>query len=576
MTAIILDGESLTIEQLVRIARDPAVRVERDPTTDERVARSESQIGSIVARYREAWAAGRAVPSEYGVTTGFGEFKDKPIAPEDLEQLQRNLLLSHSVGVGESADPDDPAGYYSDEVVRGALATRLNAFLKGHSGVRGTLVDIVQAMLNEGVVPLVPLRGSVGASGDLCPLSHLFATLLGEGRFRLAGQSAFRPASELPALLGFTAEQMRPTFKEGLGLVNGANFSAAMLALAVHDAERLAAIADSAAALTLEAMSGCTRALDEKVHRERGHAGQIESAAHIREMVTGSRLVERAGAVQDAYSLRCAPQVHGATRDTIRFVRAIAERELNAATDNPLFFPGESSPFDAQFSENWPEWYRGDQRQAYSAGNFHGQPLALAADFLTIATAELANISERRTQMLLDGHHNRGLPENLTTRPGVNSGLMILQYTAASIVSENKVLSHPASVDSIPTGANAEDHVSMSTHAARKLRTVISNVQAVLAIELLTAAQAVEWRAVFNYDPNRPAPKLLDVTNAEAQARQFEESVSGRSANIATQLGAGSRELYLRIRDAAAPVFRDRPLDGDIRAVRRKVVESRS
>ena len=572
---IILDGDSLTIEQLVQIARE-GVRVERDSSTHERVARSEELIARVVENYRRAYEAGKAAPTEYGVTTGFGEFKDKPVAPDDLEQLQRNLLLSHSVGVGENSDPDDLANYYPPEVVRGALATRLNAFLKGHSGVRTKLVEIVQAMLNEGVIPLVPLRGSVGASGDLCPLSHLFVTLLGEGRFyTLSGGAAapqFRSATELPEVLGFTAEEMKPTFKEGLGLVNGANFSAAMLALAVYDAERLADAADAAAALSMEALSGCTRALDPKVHEVRGHAGQIESARRIGELLAGSRLVERAGAVQDAYSLRCAPQVHGATRDTLRHVRGIAEKELNAATDNPLFFAGEGDPFDLQFRANWPEWYHGDTRLAYSAGNFHGQPLALAADFLTIAAAELANISERRTQLMLDGNHNRGLPPNLTTRPGVNSGLMILQYTAASIVSENKVLAHPASVDSIPTGANAEDHVSMSTHAARKLRTVLSNVRSVLAIELLTAAQAVEWRAVFNYDPNEPAPKLLDAQHSEEQARQFEEAVKDRANNIATQLGRGTRELYLRVRAAARPVFTDRPLDGDIRAVRRVII----
>jgi histidine ammonia-lyase len=572
MTTIVLDGSSLTLEQFVKIARDGSVRVERDPASDERVKRSEALIATVVENYRKAWEQKIAAPTEYGVTTGFGEFKDKPIAPADLEQLQRNLLLSHSVGVGDNSDPDDLSNYYPPEVVRGALATRLNAFLRGHSGVRLKLVEIVQAMLNRGVVPLVPLRGSVGASGDLCPLSHLFVTLLGEGRFYTLDDRTLRSAKELPSVLGFTAEVMKPTFKEGLGLVNGANFSAAMLALAVHDAERMVATADRAAAMSLEAMVGCTRAMDAKVHEERGHAGQIESARRIRESVAGSRLVERAGAVQDAYSLRCAPQVHGATRDTIRFVRTTAENELNAATDNPLFFPDESEPFDLQFRENWPEWYRGDQRHAYSAGNFHGQPLALAADFLTIAVHELGNISERRTQMLLDGHHSRGLPQNLTTRPGVNSGLMILQYTAASIVSENKVLSHPASVDSIPTGANAEDHVSMSTHAARKLRTVLSNVQSVLAIELLAAAQALEWRVVFQYDPNQPAPRLLELEHAESQARQFEDAVKDKSANIATQLGNGTRELYLSVRNAAKPVLYDRPLDDDIRAARRLVI----
>ena len=367
---------------------------------------------------------------------------------------------------------------------------------------------------------------------------------------------------------------MKPTFKEGLALVNGANFSAAMLALAVYDAERLAVTADGAAAMAMEAVCGCTRALDEKVHRERGQVGQIESASQMRSLLTDSKLVERAGAVQDAYSIRCAPQVHGATRDTIRFVRAIAEREINAATDNPLFFPDDGTPFDMNFRANWPEWYRGDQRVAYSAGNFHGQPLALAADFLTIAVAELANISERRTQLMLDGNHNRGLPQNLTTRPGVNSGLMIAQYTAASIVSENKVLAHPASVDSIPTSANAEDHVSMSTHAARKLRTVISNVQSVLAIELMTCAQAIEWRVAFNFDPNQKAPKLLDLDEAEAQAQQFEERVSGKTSAIAKQLGSGTREVYLRVRAIAQPVFRDRPLSEDIRKLRDVVIPS--
>ncbi|HEX6178092.1 MAG TPA: histidine ammonia-lyase, partial [Thermoanaerobaculia bacterium] len=558
---ITLDGESLTIESLVAIARDGA-EVRIDAGGYERVAKSEALIARVVKNYREAWEAGNAAPSEYGVTTGFGEFKDKPIAPDDLEALQRNLLLSHSVGVGENDNADDPANYYSADVVRAALATRLNAFLKGHSGVRRKLGDIVAAMLNRNVIPLVPLKGSVGASGDLCPLSHLFAVLLGVGRFRHGDK--LHDATELPRVLGFHAEEMKPTFKEGLALVNGANFSAAMLALAVFDAARLADCADAAAALSMEALCGCTRALDPKIHEERRHEGQIASAARMRDVLEGSALVERAGAVQDAYSLRCAPQVHGATRDTIRHVWSVAENEINAATDNPLFFPDGGDSFDLRFRANWPEWYHGDRRLAYSAGNFHGQPLALAADFLTIAVAELGNISERRAAMLLDGNHNRGLPQNLTTRPGVNSGLMIAQYTAASLVSENKVLAHPASVDSIPTGANTEDHVSMSTHAGRKLRTVISNVEAVLAIELLCAAQAVEWRVAFDLDPNKRAPRLLGTDEAEEQARTFEQRVRGRHDDIAKKLGRGTAELYLAIRKAAEPVLRDRALDGDI------------
>jgi histidine ammonia-lyase len=561
---ISLDGESLTIEQLVRIARDPGERVECDPRTDARVLASEKLIAKIVEDYTRDWKAGDRTATEYGVTTGFGEFKDQAIAPRDLQQLQRNLLLSHSVGVGENTDPDDLQNYFPPEVVRGALATRLNAFLKGHSGVRRVLVKIVRAMLNEGVIPLVPLRGSVGASGDLCPLSHLFSVLLGVGRFYLAGERRLREATELPSLLGFSREEMLPTFKEGLALVNGANFSSSMLALAVHDAERLAAAADENAGLALEAVSGCTRALDPKVHQARGQVGQIESARRIRELVAGSKLVERAGAVQDAYSLRCAPQVHGAVRDAISYARGIAERELNAATDNPLFFPEDSEPFDVQFRANWPEWYRGDHRLAYSAGNFHGEPLAIAADLLAIAVAELASIAERRTQLMLDRDQNRGLPPNLTTRPGVNSGLMITQYTAASIVSENKVLAHPASVDSIPTGANTEDHVPMSTYAGRKLRTVIGNVQAVLSIERLVAAQAIEWRVALM----EGVGTAKTMEEADAQAHAFEKIVAGRSSQIARYLGHGTRQSYLAVRHATEPVLFDRPLHDDIRRVR--------
>ncbi len=554
---ITLDGHSLTIEQLAQIARDPTLGVARDPSTDARVARSEALIVRIVENYKRAFETGAAPPTEYGVTTGFGEFKDKAIAPDDLEQLQRNLLLSHSVGVsGDGA-------YFDSEVVRAALVTRLNAFLQGHSGVRRMMVEIVEAMINRGVIPLVPLKGSVGASGDLCPLAHTFATLLGVGKFYVLGENGIRNASELPAVLGFDPQKMKPTFKEGLALVNGVNYSAAMLALGVHDAEHLVEMADAAAALTLEAMCGCGRALDPKVHEARGHPGQIRSAARMRELLEGSHLMERAGAVQDPYSLRCAPQVHGASRDAIAFARGTAEREINAATDNPLFFPEDGEPWDLRFRSNWPESYRGDYRLAYSAGNFHGQPIAIAADLLTIALAELANISERRVQMLLDGNHNRRMPQNLTTRAGVNSGLMIAQYTAASLVSENKVLSHPASVDSIPTSANAEDHVSMSTHAARKMRTVLHNVQDVLAIELLVVAQALDWRIGMSIDPIALRGEM-SVKDAEEEARRFE---SIQTKTVAEGIAPALRALYRRVREVSPPVVRDRALSDDVRRV---------
>jgi histidine ammonia-lyase len=556
MTAVIqLDGHSLTIEQLEQIARIPTIRVTRDPATDARVAKSEALIQEIVTNYRKAFSSGESPPTEYGVTTGFGEFKDKRIAPEDLEQLQRNVLLSHAVGV--SGD----GGYFDAEVVRAALVTRLNAFLQGHSGVRRTMVEIVEAMINRGVIPLVPLKGSVGASGDLCPLAHTFATLLGVGQFLFEGK--ILEASELPRILGFKAEEMKPTFKEGLALVNGVNYSAGMLALGVYDAARLANIADIAASMTLEAMCGCTRALDLKVHEARGHAGQIFSATRMRELIEGSRLVESAGAVQDPYSIRCAPQVHGASIDAIGYARTAAEHEINAATDNPLFFPDDSEPCDLNFRDNWPDSYHGDHRLAYSAGNFHGQPIAIAADLLSIAMAELANISERRTQMLLDGNHNRGLPRNLTSEPGVNSGLMIAQYTAASLVSENKVLCHPASVDSIPTSSNSEDHVSMSTHAARKMRTVLRNAEYVIAIELMVVAQALDWRVGMPVSPIGPR-REMSLAEADEQARRF-ESIDPKK--VARGIAPKLRDIYTGIRTVSPSVTRDRALSDDVRRV---------
>jgi histidine ammonia-lyase len=576
---VVLDGGSLTLADLARVARDPRVRVEIHPEAWARVEASRAQIEAIAARYAEEWAKedGRPV-LEYGVTTGFGEFKNVPIAPDCLEELQRNILLSHSVGVGETADPGNPANYFEPDVVRAALAIRLNAFLKGHSGIRAEVVRAVQAMLNRGVVPLVPIRGSVGSSGDLCPLSQLFVVLLGESRYYVVREPGDLPhhtrdlrsgLDHLQADLEMRIPELK--HKDGLALTNGATFSAALLALAVHDGERLASTADAAAALSLEAVCGCARAFDPKVHAARGLAGQIASAAAIRELIRGSRLIEKAGAVQDVYSLRCAPAVHGAARDAIAYARGVAEAEINAATDNPLFFPGEDTPFDHGFAANWPEGYDGRERISYSAGNFHGEPVGMAADVLAIALAELANISERRTQMLLDGHQNRNLPSNLIPHRGINSGLMIIQYAAAGIVSENKVLTHPASVDSIPTSANAEDHNAMSTIAARKVRTVLRNAQSVLAIEILVAAQAVEWRVAMRRDPvsTRAAKASTDWDQADQEAQDFEERTRPeRREEIAAELGEGTRRVYLQVRDAAPTMLRDRMLEGDIRAVR--------
>ena len=616
LSPVVLTGSTLTIADLVRVTRDPRVQVQCDPVALQAVARGWDEIRQAVADYTEALAGGGVLPRVYGVTTGFGEFKHTRIEPEHFEQMQRNILLSHSVGVGENPDANDPINYFPVEVIRATLVLRLNAFLKGNSGVRPELVECVARMLNRGIIPLVPIRGSLGASGDLCPLAHLFVVLLGEGRYFVvrgpedleyktyAGVELRSAAEHLAADLGYD-KLPAPSFKEGLALTNGATVSAAMLALAVYDAERLANAADIAAGLTLEALCGRSRALDAKVHAARGLDGQCDSAANLRALIAGSKLIDRADDVQDAYSVRCTPQVHGATRDAIAFARMIAERECNAATDNPLFFPGTGEPWDKQtFYGNRPESFA--DLHAYSAGNFHGQPLALAADFLTIAVAELADIAERRTQMLLDARHNRNLPSNLIARCGLNSGYMIAQYTAASVVSENKVLAHPASVDSIPSSANTEDHVSMSSIAARKLRTVLGNTQAVLAIELLVAAQAIDWRVGMQRDPNgegaegrrsggteaaagaspavtgekslgprlgRGQPASFPVgslSTSDEEWRAFQQATQpGRRAGIAAALGRGTGAAYLALRRVAEPMLADRVLEPDIRAVRR-------
>ncbi|HSN89233.1 MAG TPA: aromatic amino acid ammonia-lyase, partial [Thermoanaerobaculia bacterium] len=366
--AVILDGGSLTLEDLAGIARDPGVRVECSEEALERVRLSREPIERLAAKYREDFerlARGEEAHPvlEYGVTTGFGEFKNIPVAPDDLQQLQRNLLLSHAAGAGANADPENPASYYEPDVIRAVLAIRLNAFLKGHSGVRPELVETLRAMLNRGIVPRVPIHGSVGSSGDLCPLAHLSVVLIGEGSWfvvREPGDLAHRPREirrgmeQLQEDLGMAPAE--PSCKEALALINGTTFSAALLALAAWDAESAARIADTACALSLEAVCGCARAFDARVHEARGHAGQIASAANIRELLAGSRLIERAAAVQDVYSLRCAPTVHGAARDTIAYARRVAEIEINAAVDNPLFFPADETPsWDLKFRDNWPE-----------------------------------------------------------------------------------------------------------------------------------------------------------------------------------------------------------------------------
>ena len=459
MKTIVLDGQGLTLEDVAAIARHWAAPEDLTlvlaPEARARIARAHQAVRMLLER-------GAVV---YGVTTGFGHLKDRAIPLDQVRQLQRNLILSHAVGVGAPLDQG---------AVRAAMAIRANTLAKGYSGVRPEVVDLLLAMVNRGVHPVVPCQGSVGASGDLAPLAHMALVLLGEGEAFYRGERL--PGGEALRRAGLEPLDLEP--KEGVALINGTSIMAAVGALAVHEAETLLRVADVAGALTLEALQGTLDALDPRIHDLRLHPHQAACAAHLRRLLDGSGWVRSRDPrrVQDAYSLRCMPQVHGAVREAVAHARAILERELNAVVDNPLLF------------------WEGEDPVALSGGNFHGEPVALAMDYLATAVTDLGNISERRTARLLDPALNEGLPAFLVEAGGLNSGLMLLQYTAAALASENKVLAHPASADTIPTSANTEDHVSMGTLAARKAREVVRNVGAILAIELLVAAQAVDLR----------------------------------------------------------------------------------
>jgi histidine ammonia-lyase len=470
---ILISGTNLTINQVVAVAREHT-RVE--------IAAASRKAMKLSREWVERAVREHAIV--YGITTGFGAFQNVFIRSDRLRELQRNLILSHCAGVG------DP---FPEEVVRAMLLLRANALARGFSGIRISTVESLLDMLNRGVHPVVPEQGSVGSSGDLAPLSHAAAVLIGEGE-------AFYRGKRLPGRQAMRAAKIKPVVleaKEGLALNNGTQAMTALGALAVHDARRLANIADIAAALSLEAVKGKSTPFAEKVLATRPHAGQSASGRNIRAMIEGSRLVDRVDhdtreKVQDSYSIRCAPQVHGASRDAIEYVGGVVEIEINSATDNPLIFP--------------------ETNESFSVGNFHGQPVALAMDFLGLAVAELGNISERRTAKLLDRVHNCGLPAFLAGDGGVESGLMIEQYTAAALVSENKVLIHPASGDSIPTSANQEDHVSMGTIAARQTRQIIRNVEHVLAIEIHCAYEALGFRS---QRPGNGSRKVLSMLRSE-------------------------------------------------------------
>ncbi len=501
-----LNGATLTIEEVALVCRE---REEAEIPKEAQRAINHSR-----AHVETMLKSGEAV---YGLTTGFGKFSEKRIADEDTAELQRNLIVSHACGTGEPLPTD---------AVRGIMLLRLNALASGFSGIRISTMETLLLMLNRGVHPVIPEKGSLGASGDLVPLAHMVLPMIGLGLAEyqgdvLPGDEAMRRA-DIP-LVTLAA-------KEGLALINGTQAMTAIGALCVHDAVQLMKTADIVAALTCEAQSCITSAFDARVHALRSHAGQISSAKNLRALLKGSALSNESlpGKVQDAYSIRCIPQIHGASRDAVRYVYDAVSREINAVTDNPLIFP--------------------EDGDVISGGNFHGQPMALAFDFLGIALSEFANVSERRTERLVNPYLNNNLPAFLTPNGGLNSGFMIAQYAAAALVSENKILAHPASVDSIPSSANQEDHVSMGTIAARKAAEILKNAQRVLAIELFAAGQAVEMlgadklapatRAAFDVLRQHVPQITRDVVMYE-QMERCEQIVRNGSLILAVEAVAG-------------------------------------
>jgi histidine ammonia-lyase len=487
---IVIDGESLTFEQVIAVAYGKA--------GEPRVALSEAAKASVVRCADAVQTLLDRGEIAYGITTGFGAFKDKIISPDEAALLQRNVVVSHAVGVGE---PFDTAA------VRAIMLIRANTLARGFSGIRLDTLQLILDCLNAGVHPIIPEKGSLGASGDLAPLAHFACVLIGEGEAEyqgdvVTGAEALRRAGLSPATLA-------P--KEGLALTNGTTVMTAVGLLETVRARRMSELADVAGSMSLEALHGTVSAFDERIHALRPHPRQIECAANLRAILAQSDFVREFDPtnVQDAYTLRCMPQVHGACRDAVLYAEWLLKLELNAVTDNPLIFADDAGKIDV-----------------ISGGNFHGEPLALAFDYLTIALAELGNISERRIMRLTDEASNaHTLPPFLTEHGGLNSGFMIVQYTAAALCTENKILAHPASVDTIPSSANVEDHVSMGATAALKLRQVAENLENIMSLELLCAAQGIEFRK--------------------------------KAIGAGKQLGAGTRDVYETLRGRIPFIERD-------------------
>jgi histidine ammonia-lyase len=489
MKTIALGFDGMTLADLTAIARDGAQA--------KLTAGSEKRIRAT-RRLVEKWVEDEK--TIYGITTGFGALSDVAISRKDTRRLQENILMSHAAGVGEPLD---------EETVRATMALRVKDLARGHSGIRLETVQHLLALLNRGVCPVIPQKGSVGASGDLAPLAHLALVLVGLGEAFFKGQRM--SGSRALSKCGLTP--IRLESGEGLALVNGTQVMTAIGALAIDRAVTLSKMTDIAAAMSLEVLMGSRTEFNKRIHQIRPHPGQASVADNMERIIQNSEIItshKDCSRIQDAYTLRCSPQVHGATKDAINYCRRVIETEMNSSTNNPLIFA--------------------DSQDFLLGGNFHGQPVALAMDFLSMAISELASISERRIERLVNPKLS-GLPAFLVSDGGLNSGFMIAQYTAASLVSENKVLCHPACVDSIPTSANKEDHVSMGTISARQCREIIKNTENVIAIELLCAAQALDL-----------------FTNLKP--------------------GEGTLKAYQVIRQTISPLEKDRILSNDIMAMK--------
>jgi histidine ammonia-lyase len=502
MEALALAGQALTIEEISAVATNGckvAVASEAWP----KIAASRKVVESIVASGETA----------YGINTGFGKLADVRISNGDLKTLQRNLVLSHASGIGEPLPEPE---------TRAMLLLRANVLAKGHSGVRPIVLETLVGLLNESVHPIIPSRGSVGASGDLAPLAHLALALIGEGEVIYKGQRtgaccALREAGIEPVTL---------EAKEGLALLNGTQAMAATGALALDRALRVTQLFDLAGAMSLEALRGTPTAFDERIHAARPHRGQIAAAAHLRRLLADSEIREshrhNDPRVQDAYCLRCMPQVHGAARGALAHVREVIETEAGSATDNPLIFADES--------------------EILSGGNFHGAPLALALDYAAIALTDLMSISERRIDRLINPDINEGLPPFLSDTPGISSGLMIAHVAAAALLNEAKVLSHPASVDSVPTSGGKEDHVSMGMTSALKLRQIVENAEQVLAIEMISAAQGLDYREPLK--PAREVEQARQVVRGCVPRLVADRVLSTDIERLASQIKTGAFDAW--------------------------------